>query len=399
MSRHLESHKIKSGRRGRNEGRGSSDTSRRAAGKRWLLAGVGVLGFTVAGLLAAVFFVHDESSRARQRAEAATRSGRWTEALKLWRHINATHDADAHSFRSEAKACLALGRAAQAQHALEQAAARDPSGPEAWLIQLEIARIENRLPDALAVGRRALAAASPDARREVLRGFTLALLAEAPDDLARATLKRWIESDPLDLVARAALERRISEYPRSHDPPVQDRVAALERLVAEYPEHLDLREALILVVAEAGNPARGSQLLDSWPRPQRDARYHRLRGRWDLEYDQNPQAAVESLQRALDALPHDTKTRYRLARALQASGRAEEARQMSASVARMREVLEPVRLGRRLDAALANLAQPAARRDLADLCDSLDLKALAKAWREDSESFNHSMPSHGKSPR
>lgn len=342
----------------------------------------------LASLALAVIFLRDSAPRARQLAETATRAGRWPEALSRWRIVNASDKADSFSFLQEAKACLALGRAGQAARALEQSSAIDPSQVEPWLIRLEITRIENRLPDAISLGQRALAAVSPTGQREILRGLTLALLAEAPDDLARATLQRWIDADPTDLNARAALERRRSENPRSSDPHVAQRRAALERLVAQFPSHVGLRESLVLVLAEAGDPANGRLVLDAWPPQLRDARYHRLRGRWDLEYDNNPRAAEQSLKQALVALPHDTKTRYRLARALQATGQFEDARQVSATDTRIREILEPVRLARRLDGDLANLDDPSSRKDLAELCQSVGLINLAQAWRADAKREN-----------
>lgn len=352
---------------------------------RWaLIAGVCML-FAIVAAIVAIAVSPESTSRLRLKAETASREGRVDEALRTWHTINQTADADSESLLGEARAALGLGRAAHAERILEQASARDPTNPEPWLIRLEICRVENRPTDALLLGKRASASVRPTDQRLVLRGLTLALLADAPDDLARATLNRWLQADPQDLSARAALARRMAEFPRSGDPPVGDRLREFEALVRKYPENLNVREAYVILLAEAGDPARGREVLDAWPRPQRDARYYRLRGRWDLEYDQNAAAAVDSLERALEALPHDTKTRYRLARALQAAGRVDRARQVAADVARMREVLDPVQLGRRLDSDLARLEDAAARFDLAELCQSVALVNVASAWRLDAE--------------
>ncbi len=143
----------------------------------------------------------------------------------------------------------------------------------------------------------------------------------------------------------------------------------------------------MLALAESGQPDRGRQALDDWPRDRRDARYDRLRGRWDLEYDARPEQAVASLQRALEVLPHDWKTLYRLARAWQRLGRPEEARRAAEDLARLREALDPARLGPRLDADLARLDNPDARRDLAALCASARLQRLAGAWRREAETI------------
>ena len=123
----------------------------------------------------------------------------------------------------------------------------------------------------------------------------------------------------------------------------------------------------------------------STPGPKRPEtpRYQRLRGRWDLEYDHRPAQAVESLRRALAELPHDWRTRYRLARALLAAGRVPEARRVAESTTSLREALAPVPLGRRLSADLERLDDLKSRLDLARLCDEVGLSRLADAWRVD----------------
>jgi tetratricopeptide (TPR) repeat protein len=318
----------------------------------------------------------------RIKAEAAADAGDWLRALEFWREANRGSAGDARSYLAEAKACLALGRAGQAERALAEASRHDPRDPEPWLIRQEIARVENRQSDALALSWQAYERVAPEARRAVLRGLMLALLADAPDDLARDTLTRWISADPGDLDARAALQRRMIENPRASDPSLAERAVELESLLARHPEHAGLREALVLVMAELGEPERGRRLLDGWSEGARDVRYDRLEGRWSLDYEGRPERAVAAFRRALAVLPHDWKARYRLARALQASGQGAEARREAAEVARLRELLEPVRLGEKLDAAFAASDEPTMARELALICESAGLKRLARAWRE-----------------
>ena len=124
-------------------------------------------------------------------------------------------------------------------------------------------------------------------------------------------------------------------------------------------------------------------MLDAWPEPLRDARYWRLRGRWDLDYDHHPARAVEAFTRALTDLPHDWKTRVRLARALHALGRETASKQEADAVARTREALDPSTLGPRLSADLARLDAPSALLDLSDLCACAGLTRLADAWRRE----------------
>ena len=225
-------------------------------------------------------------------------------------------------------------------------------------------------------------AVDPAARRDVLRSLTLALLADPPDVLARRTLRRWSAADPADLDAQVALLRRIAARPLPDDPERGARIATLEGLLARAPGHVAARETLVVALADAGESDRGRAVLDAWPEDLRDARYDRLRGRWDLEFDRQPARAAAALRRALAVLPHDWTTRYRLARALHALGQTDEARREAEAVALLRELLEPAALGRRLEADLAHLDDPASRLDLADLC-AAPASRLADAWRRE----------------
>jgi tetratricopeptide (TPR) repeat protein len=265
---------------------------------------------------------------------------------------------------------------------------------------LEILRLEDRPLEARRVGEAALAVVPTESRRDVLKALTLALIADAPDDLARNTLKRWIAADPSDLNARVSLLRRVAADPRPEDPSAATRVAELFALLSEDPRHVGTREALIMTLAEAGDPARGRQVLDEWPKTQRDARYDRLEGRWRIDYDrpQQAEAAIRAFRRALIDFPHDWRTHYGLARSLSAAGQSAESRKEAETVARLRETLEPTRLARRLDDVFARLDTPAARLDLAVLCEQVGLSDIAAAWKQDAiYTGEHTTPS-GPSP-
>jgi thioredoxin-like negative regulator of GroEL len=322
-------------------------------------------------------------ARLRARAEAGARAGDWDAALGAWRALNRTTHADSQSHLGEARVLLELGRAAQAERALERASAARPADPQPWRLRLELLRAEDRSWDAQEISWAAYEAVPPSERRDVLRALTLALLADPPDDLARRILRRWVAADPADLDARVALLRRIAARPLADDPDLPTRIATLTDLLARAPNHVAAREALVVALADAGEPDRGRSVLDAWPASLRDARYSRLRGRWDLDYDHQPARAVGSLGRALLDLPHDWQTRYRLARALQALGRTDEARREAQAVARLRELLDPIALGQRLEADLARFDDPASRLDLAGLCAQAGLTRLADAWRRD----------------
>ncbi len=221
----------------------------------------------------------------------------------------------------------------------------------------------------------------------MLRELTLALLADVPDETVRTALKRWIDADPADVDARVALLQRIATQPRAADPDRRSRLAELEKLAADQPGHLGARETLVTALADAGEPDRGRAVLDGWPGPEsdRDARYWRLRGRWELEYDRHSDRAEAAFRRALETIPQDWRSWSGLARALTRLGRAAEARRAAEAVGRIREVLEPTALGPRLDDDFRRLDDPEALRDLAALAAQAGLARLADAWRTEAD--------------
>jgi thioredoxin-like negative regulator of GroEL len=326
-------------------------------------------------------YAQSEPERSLERAEAAARAGDWSEAVAAWRRVNASRLARGRTHLAEARACLALGRAAQAEQALRRAVAADRSSTEAWRLRLELLRVEDRAAEAERLGWEAYAAVDPQARRGVLGVLTLTLLADLPEETARALLDRWVAADPADTDARVARLRRAAALPQGEDLDRPARIAELSAILARDPNHHAARAALAADLADAGDPERGRRVLEAWPATARsDPAYWRLLGRWQLDYDRQPAAAVASLERVVAALPHDWKTHYRLARALQAAGRPAEARREAQTVERLREVLDPNALGPRLDIDLARLDDPAALRDLADLCRRAGLQRLAQAW-------------------
>jgi len=245
---------------------------------------------------------------------------------------------------------------------------------------LEIVRVEDRTLEAQRLGWNAYNHVRPEARRELLRELTLALLADLPDELVRNTLQRWVDADKDDINARIALWQRIAAQPRAGDPDRPSVLAALETLLTRHPDHAGVRDALVSALADAGEPDRGRVLLNAWPEVSRDARYWRLRGRWELEYDHHPARATTALQNALVELPQDWRSWYRLTRALHILHRDRESREAAETVSRIRDALDPRVLGPQLDAAFEHLVDSAALRDLGALCNRVGLTRLADAW-------------------
>lgn len=346
---------------------------------RWpVLAGLAaVSAMTAVGWLAARM-----PSRMRADAERAERSGDHEAALRAWSALNATDAASAATWLSEAREALAVGRAARAEVALRRAIDGDPSDAEAWRLLLEIFRVEDRAIDAERVVWGTFDRVHVGARRAVLRELTLALMADVPDADARRALSRWTRTDPDNVEARVALLRRIADQPGGDDPDRDARLAELESIVEAHPGHVGARAALVVALAEAGEPERGRAALEAWPADRRDdPRYLQLRGRWALEYDHRPEEAAARLAEAVRAVPSDWRSWYRLARALRQLGRDDEAHRAAESVARIREAIEPVPLGRRLADDLRKLDDPKSAADLADLASRAGLDRLADAWR------------------
>src|SRR5208337_3378721 len=117
--------------------------------------------------------------------------------------------------------------------------AAPPSESEAWLLLLEVLRVEDRPVDAFTLGWKALDHALPEARPQLLRELTLAALTDLPDEVVRSTLRRWIDADPGDVDARVALLRRIGAEPRADDAERESRLVQLRDLLASHPEHVD----------------------------------------------------------------------------------------------------------------------------------------------------------------
>lgn len=317
----------------------------------------------------------------KARAEAAVEAKDWEKALALWRRVNASPDASGESFLQEGRACLALGRAAQAEDALLKAVAAAPRDVQGWLFLAGIYRVEDRQLDAMNLGRRAVEEIAPADRAALLREVTLTALTELPDDMARSTLARWLAADPADVEAETALLRRIGSDPRSDDPGRQARRARLEELTAARPDHSNAREALAILLADGRDDDEFRSVLDAWPADRRDARYWRLMGRLLLDVDRRPGEAADAFRRVLAETPHDWRTHYGLARALTKAGRSEEAAAEARTVGRIREAIDPLTLGATLESAVTRLDQPSARGAVADLCARVGLERLAQAWR------------------
>ncbi len=353
---------------------------------------VGVAAVVAVGLgVGAWRLAADDPARLRARAEAAEAAGDWPSARDAWRSLNRTPAARGRTWLAEARACLAIDLAAQAEAALARACRADPADPEPWRLRLDILRTEGRTTEALRVGWEAYGAVGPGARRPILRELTLALLLpgdaldDLPDDRSRARVDRWAAADPGDADAAVARRRRAAAMPRPGEADLAGWIATLDGLLGRDPGRAAAREALVVALTEAGEPERARSALDAWPEADRDGRYHRLDARWQLDQARRPDLAAAAVARALADLPHDWRARSLLARAERALGRADLAAREAARVDALRERLDPSALVPRLAADLARPDDPSARLDLADLCAFAGLDRLAVAWRREAD--------------
>ena len=364
-----------------------------------LVGAVAILGFGVAvgTWISWQTWNRDRPARLLAEARAATEAGDRTRGLAAWHAWNETSDRSAATLVIEAQLAEDLNRGRDADRLARQATRLDAGSAPAWTLQINRLRVLDQAAEAMQRGLLALGDLRTTAdRRAILKVTTLATLAEVPDAEARAQLDRWIATDPDDIDARAARMSRIAANPHAGDPDRPQRIAELEQLVARHPANINAREALTVALADAGEVVRGRVVLGEWPveptnqasapREGRGYRFDRLQARWDLEYDHNPAQAAAGFRAALTRTPHDWKLHYGLARACRILQQTDEAKGEALAVARLRERLDPVPLGARLTTDFARIDEgsaaegAAAMLDLAALCRSVGLVALADAW-------------------
>ncbi|WP_158633547.1 tetratricopeptide repeat protein [Tautonia sociabilis] len=266
--------------------------------------------------------------------------------------------------------------------------------PGYWIRRVDRLRVEERDLEVMSAFRAASRALPPADLAEVLPAITLAFLADVPEDQASRALSARIEGDPEDLDARVARIRRLlrddapapADRPRvgHRAAPGPDAISELRRLLERSPGHRGAREVLVEALLDAGRVDEARAVLDGWPGGpdrERDPTFLRLRARFDLDHDGLPARAAQELRLVLAEAPHDWRLRARLARALAMAGDPDRAAEEAAWVDRLRERLDPERLGPRLADDLGRTDDPAALADLAEICRSALLPELALSWR------------------
>ncbi len=172
------------------------------------------------------------SSGPRRRPSLATGRRPW----RPGRRSTESGASTARTLLAEARAALALDRAADATRALEAASAADPT------LARGLANSGSTCSGSSTARSRPSAWAgspsrpsSPGRAGRSSPSTTLAALAEPPDDEARDRLDRWIAADPDDLDARVALLARVAANVHPGDPDRASRIAELAEILGARP--------------------------------------------------------------------------------------------------------------------------------------------------------------------
>lgn len=336
-----------------------------------------------------IHLYENRPSNLRRKAIASFNAGRPREAAERLRIFNQTNLATVESKREEARAWLSANRARDAEKTLIQAIHQYPTDPLLKLMLLEIERVEDRIVEAIIQGDRALSEVDPLDRILILRGLTITLLDTIPDERAREKLRIWIQADPEDNQAEVALLKRMASDPMAGDVDRPTRIARLKLIIQKNPSFEQAYEALAIELAASGLIDEGRSILDRWPDTKRDARYDRLKGRWELEFNNHPDRAVPLFERVVAQIPHDKTSWFRLSRAYKAVERERESRLAAERVAQLVEILDPRTLSPRLTNDFERLDDPESKLDLAEICDKAGFVKLAKAWREEAATPRH----------
>ncbi len=347
-----------------------------------MLVGGGLL--VLIGLVVAAMLIEDGRERdrpgadpetARRRAQRLAERGRWSDALEAWRIVNEATEADTDSRIAHAEAAIAVGRPGEAESALRPLLEARTPRPRAWTLMLDLLRIQERRDEALMLTRRGLDTVDLEHTPVLLRAGVQAVLTDVPDDQVRTTLRAWMAAEPDAPHAEIAYQRQIARRPRLDDPSAEDRADRLWDLVRAWPEFAPARIALVEALADAGRPLEARPVLEDWPETAASTGHQRIRGRWALEFEGAPGLAVEALEPVVDRVPHDWKSRYRLARALRLLGHTNRARIEARRVFLTRERLEPNELRPLLRQLDDGMPVP----DLAQRLRDVGLTRLAKA--------------------
>ena len=321
-------------------------------------------------------------NKLRLAIEKTAKANQFAESEKAWQKLSIARpeSVTAKDRVAWATAALRADHPGAALSILDQWKSASPEMPDGWLLLLDLLRVLGDA-DQFSSELNALLQ-TPVARRtsSVLSSATLGLLTDLDQSDVRSRLKKWVEKEPDQPLAQAALLLRYATNPLPDDPSRDVRLQEARELLQRFPQSLMARSALVETLFNSGLYEEAAEALEGWPQAGRNSTaWHRLQGRRLQDQDQNPAAAVTEFQQVLKSMPHDWKTRYRLARALKASGSPDEANLQARRMTEIREMLEPTALEPILKRAIPK-GRPPEPSPLIELLQRLQLHELAKSW-------------------
>ena len=318
----------------------------------------------------------------RRHIQTATKNNQFSLAETNWQKLNRAKPAaiTAQDRIAWATAALRADHPGAALAILDEWKNTSAETPDGWLLILDLLRV---LGDAdLFAAQLEILLQSPAAMRSpsVLSSATLGLLTDLDQAEVRSRLTRWVENEPDQPLAQAALLLRYAQNPLPEDPSRDIRLAQARKLLQLFPDSWMARSALVETLFNSGLYDEAAGVLQTWPQNARQTTaWHRLEGRRLQDQAQKPAAAIAEFQQVLKWMPQDWKTRYRLARALMAAGMADEARRQARRMTEIREMLDPTALEPILKRAMPK-GQPPEPPALIELLQRLELEKLATGW-------------------
>ncbi len=262
--------------------------------------------------------------------------------------------------------------AAEAERALVDAIADDPSNADARRRLVYLLTMESRGVEARA-GLRKLYRLTPDAHH-LIAMTGLAVDEDAGRDRA-GDLDEFLAKSPDDPLLRRA--RGLNRL-RSGD--AAGARADLEAAAKGAEDDPSTRSALADCLLELGDLAGVETALGAEPALADDrARWWVARGRLDEARNQ-PEPAINAYRKALEARPDDRKALYRLGQALARLGRVEEGRPLLARAEEVR--LRDLTIVLEMDRCLRGGVDPGLFEKIAELCRTAGLNFEARAWFE-----------------
>lgn len=320
----------------------------------------------------------------RKEIENLTKAGKYADVEATFKQLDAREPGAITSKDKIAWATAALraDHPGAARKILDRWKEESGDSIDGWLLVLDLDRVLGDLDLLTSDIESLLQSDRIVPTSALLTSATLGILTDLDQAEVRKRLNRWVESEPDEPLAQAALLLRYTTNPMPEDPPRDLRLQQARKLLEHFPSNTSARLVLVESLLNAGLYDEAVATLDEWPANLKNSTaWHRLNGRRLQDVNREPAFAIPELQKVLKQMPQDWKTRYRLSRSFMASGNAEEARKEALRMTETRELLDPVTLEPILKQSFPK-GRPPELKTLLELLDRLELKSFADAWRK-----------------